>query len=90
MTHAHNLRKQHATQHALKSLGTSIGKATKGIEHVVDKGIDATEKVYETGFKEVGSTIRSLGSDAKGAISSLSLPLLVGGAVVLLVLVNRR
>ena len=64
---------------------TIINRGQDTVNNVIDKGSEVINNAVDRGSE----TVQSLGEDAKDALGSLSTPLLVGGAVVLLILLKK-
>lgn len=67
------------------SLGNSVTSVASFVGDQINKITDLPGKAISTG----GQVITSLGSDAEGALSSLAMPLAIGGLVILAVILLK-
>jgi len=72
----------HRHHTSMKSFLHDIGKVTKPVGHVIESGFHTAEHVITAPIHEIGSLGKSLGS-------SLTIPLAIGGVVVIYLLMKK-
>lgn len=79
-------KKSHHSHHRKANFGSFVKSLSHGIRDVEKPIAD----VYTTGIKEVGSVSNGLVKASGGILSSLGLPLLIVGGVVLVVMIKNK
>ena len=84
MAHHHHKR-NHRSHHGFNLMGF-LKQVTKPVGHIVDDGT----KIVTTGIHEVGTSSRALIKSTGGLLDKISMPLIIVGGVVVLVMITTK